>query len=530
MAILALLPVASPASAAALCDHEVVLDSSGTLQPWTSYDNVLRYSENFIKNCPTTSTAFGNDPWYLVTSKLNPDGTYMANQNCQGSHAYWATQTLTKYYAYSGDTAAIRPVRDILDRIMQYHSPAGAAWANCPITQDNTPDGQYTDSYSEPDKMAMVGSAYVGFYKLTGEQKYLSAAVGIANTLVQKVQPGDATHSPLPFRVQPNDGAVTGPYTSNMVAPVRLFGDLMAVGQTGGGTYQTASNTVWNWVMTYPMKNNTWSGYYEDVNGSTTNLNQQVPMETARYILQHPELDPNYKQDVPALLDWVKNRYGQTERYGATSIREQDGCFYEMSSHTSRYASVEAKWYGELADSNDPTAAAAREEARASFALSTYSAYSKYSTDENGINYVGVGYTNPWFVDSYFDYMDHFLDAMKDLPELAPSDSDHILASTSVVQTVSYQPGNILYSTFDSAGQEILRLTFEPRMILADGQPLDSSQWIFGDYRDVSNVLIINRSGAVNIAISSVPEPTSLALLGTVVVSLVAWRLRQRFY
>ena len=515
------------ARAVTLCDHEVVLDGNGRLQPWTSYDNVLRYSENFIENCPTTPTVSGNDPWYLVTSKLNPDGTYMANQNCQGSHAYWATQTLTKYYAYSGDTAAIQPVRKILDRILQYQTPATAAWANCPITQDNTPDGQYTDSYSEPDKMAMVGSAYVAFYKLTGEQKYLNAAVGIANTLAQHVQPGDASHSPLPFRVQVGTGVTTGAYTSDMVAPVRLFGDLMAVGQTGGGTYQAASDTLWNWVMTYPMKNNAWSGYYEDVNNNTTNLNQQVPMETARYILQHPELDPNYKQDVPTLLNWVKQRFGQTERYGATSIREQDECFYEMSSHTSRYASVEAKWYGVLAEAGDPGAAAAREEARASLALATYSAYNQYSTGGNGINYVGVGYANPWFVDSYFDYMDHFLDAMKEMPELAPSDSDHILGSTSTIQSVTYRPGDVQYTTFDSSGQEILRLCFVPLAVWADGQLLDPSQWIFGDYRGVPGVLIVNRADAMAIEISSaVPEPTALALLGVAAVVLSSRRRR----
>lgn len=365
---LPLVPGAAVVNAAALCDHEVVLDSTGRLQPWTSYDNVLRYSQNFITNCPTTATAFGNDPWYLVTSKLNADGTYMANQNCQGSHAYWATQTLSKYYAYSGDAATIQPVRNILDRIMQYQTPVNAAWANCPITQDNTPDGQYTDTYSEPDKMAMVGSAYVGFYRLTGEQKYLNAAVGIADTLAQKVQQGDATHLPLPFRVEASSGAVTGVYTSDMVAPVRLFGDLISVGQTGNRAYQTASNTVWDWVMTYPMENNAWSGYYEDVGDSATHLNQQVP------------------------------------------IRREIFCIV----------------------------------------------------------------------------------------------------------------------TFDSAGQEILRLTFVPRMVLADGRPLDSSQWTFGDYRGVSNVLIINRTGAMSIEISSVPEPTSLMLFAMSAVSLVAWRLRRR--
>ena len=192
-----------------ICDHDVVLDSNGKLQPWTGYDNVMRLSQNFIENCPTTRTVFGNDPWYLVTSKLNPDGTYMSNQNCQGSNVYWASNSLNKYYAFCGDVAAIRPVRLMLDRILHYLTPATANWANCPITQDNTPDGQYTDRYSEPDKMALVGSACINFHKLTGEKKYLSAAIGIANTLAQKVRPGDATHSPLPFRVNTSNGSVS---------------------------------------------------------------------------------------------------------------------------------------------------------------------------------------------------------------------------------------------------------------------------------------------------------------------------------
>jgi len=91
------------ASADKLRDHEVVLDQDGRLQPWTSYDNVLKWSMNFIKRCPTVPTKFGDDPWYLVTSKLSAQGEFMRNQNCQASHAYWAMETLARYYAYTGD-------------------------------------------------------------------------------------------------------------------------------------------------------------------------------------------------------------------------------------------------------------------------------------------------------------------------------------------------------------------------------------------------------------------------------------------
>ena len=62
--------------------------------------------------------------------------------------------------------------------------------------------------------------------------------------------------------------------------------------------------------------------------------------------------------------------------------------------------------------------------------MSTYSAYSKYSKDDVAVNYVGIGYVNPWFVDSYFDYVvTHFLEGMAELPEMAPADADHIIGS-----------------------------------------------------------------------------------------------------
>jgi hypothetical protein len=47
--------------------------------------------------------------------------------------------------------------------------------------------------------------------------------------------------------------------------------------------------------MTYPVQNQVWTQYFEDVliyPDYRTNRNQYSPLETARYLLQHPELDP----------------------------------------------------------------------------------------------------------------------------------------------------------------------------------------------------------------------------------------------
>jgi hypothetical protein len=383
-------------AADSLGDHKLVLDKSGRLLPWTSFDNVIKWSMNYIERCPTVRTKFGDDPWCLVTSKLTDKAEFMRNQNCQGSHAYWGVETVTRYYAYTGDEVAIKCIRPNLDRILYYHTPPDWAWPSVPRTQDNSPDGEYTDDTSDVDKICMVGAAYVKFYKLTGEKKYLEAARAIAKTIASHVAKGDAKVSPLPFRVNLKDGKVLYPYTAHMVAPVILFDGMIRLGETGSGVSPSNRDLLWRWVLTYPVKNNGWYGYYEDIGGGFANTNQQSPMETARFMLRHPELDPNFRQHVPALLAWVKHHFGKTTRYGATSICEQDACNFEMSSHTTRYASIAAEWFAVTQNPRD------REEARASFALATYSAYSKYSKGDVAVNYVGIGYVNPWFIDSQF--------------------------------------------------------------------------------------------------------------------------------
>ncbi|MFA6244307.1 MAG: hypothetical protein WC655_25415, partial [Candidatus Hydrogenedentales bacterium] len=446
MALVATVAYACFAQAEMLCDHEAVLDANGKLQPWTTYDNVLKGSMAFIQHCPTKKTNLGDDPWYLISSEFNEDGSFRPNQNNQGSNAYWAVETVARYYTYTGDRSSLDCARLLLDRILQFHTPPDWNWANVPRTQDNSPDGEYTDAESEPDKMAMVGYAYVRFFRITGDQKYLEAAVAIAKALFAHMQPGDDKHSPLPFRVDLQTGKVLDQYTANMIAPV-LFFDILV--DSGLSEYAAPRDTLWKWILEHPMTNNLWSGYYEDVGQRTENLNQQIPMEIARYMLHHPEVAPDYKTQVPALLTWVRGRFGATKRYGATSVREQDVCFEEMSSHTARYASVAALWFGVTGDAAD------REEARAAFALSTYSTFNKHTKDGQALNYVGLGYPIPWFSDSYFDFLAHFMDGMSAMPELAPADADHLIGTSATVKTITYAAGRIEYDTFEPEGSEI---------------------------------------------------------------------------
>ncbi len=484
-----------------ICDHEVVLDDQGRLLPWTSYDQIIRWSMNFIKHCPTIGTKFGDDPWYLVSAKYNEDGNFLSKQNNQGSNVYWGMETLKKYYAYTGDKSAVLPIKRLIERVVHYHTPQDWAWPNVPRTKDDTPDGEYTDEVGEVDKLCMVALGYIGYFKMTGEALYLNKAMDITRTLLNHLSPGDESHSPFPFRVNFRTNEILDPYSSNMILAIQLLDEwiAMAIGSYKRELQQTR-NVLWNWIVTYPLRNNWWSGYYEDVVSDYNNLNQQTPMETARYLLRHPEMDPDYKTHAPALIRWVENRFGRTKRFGATSIVEQDSFFMEMSSHTARYASVVAMWYGVTQNPDD------REEARAAFALSTYSAYNQYSKDSLAFNYVGIGYTDPWFSDSYWDYLSHYFDGMKELPEMLPQDENHLFYSSSIIDDITYSANKIRYSAFDPHGIEMLKLTFTP-MVFSDGQPLPESQWEFGDYRGVTNILTIKRSDEKYITIKVNDSP-----------------------
>ncbi len=167
-------------------------------------------------------------------------------------------------------------------------------------------------------------------------------------------------------------------------------------------------------------------------------------------------------KNLPELLAWIKKTLGddRAKWLGATAIREQRFCMQIASSHTSRYASLNAMWYALSGD------AKYKEEALRAFALATYLA------QEDGIVVFSIVDQDVWFSDGYFDYVPHFIDGMAALPQMAPSDQDHLLFSSSIVNQISYSPGRIGYHAFDPEGTEILRLTFAPSKVLAEGKAM----------------------------------------------------------
>jgi hypothetical protein len=371
----------------------------------------------------------------------------------------------------------------MLDRLWDYRTPATCAWPDIPYASalpgtgvyfGARADGEYV---TEPDKVAQVGRAYVDFYELSGETKYLQVGKRIAEVLAQKIRPGDEAHSPWPFRVDVRDGRVVEEYSSHFVPAVRLYDELIRLGE---GDFRAVRDQVWAWLEAYPILNNLWKGHFEDIRLDPDNENrdQLSPLETARYILQNKHHFPAGAGMVKKLLDWVRETLGGPPFFTAIPIHEQKFCYYLMGSHTARFACLSAL-YAEATDDM-----VYREQALRSFNWASYMA------TEVGTVTVGIDrpdyYNQCWFTDGYFDYVPHFIDGMAAMPHCAPADTDHMLRSSSVVQAISYQPYQIAYRTFDAGGSQKFRLTFQPMQVLAAGKPLprqvlpaDEPGWFF---------------------------------------------------
>jgi hypothetical protein len=98
---------------------------------------------------------------------------------------------------------------------------------------------------------------------------------------------------------------------------------------------------------------------------------------------------------------------------------------------------------------------------------------------DDGHVHVGIDrpdyYNQCWFTDGYFDFVPHFLEGMAALPAMAPDSTDHLLRSSSIVTSVTYQPRLVAYRTFDASAAELLKLTFTPTRVLSGGTPIEQA-------------------------------------------------------
>jgi Secretion system C-terminal sorting domain len=404
---------------------------------------------------------------------------------------------------------------------------ANASWASVPYSEGaygsltyNGADQADGVGNLEPDKIGELGYAWLQLYKYDGNTSFRDAAIHAADVLSSKIRVGTTTQSPWPFRVNASNNSVVENYCANVIGPVSLFDGLIAAGLGNTAAYQAARTSAWNWLMTYPIQNNAWAQYFEDVSPQgnyNSNLNQYDADMTARYLLEHPEFDANWETHVRGIISWVENTFGQTQ-YGATIIKEQQVFPYPMGSHTSRYASVNALLYEKTGD------LVAKEKAYRSFNWATYMARSN-GVDIDGPLYGDFANASQWFTDGYGDYIRHFMTGMAAVPEWTPSNQTHLLRSSSVVKNITYATNSVNYTTYDATATDVLHVNFNPVTITANGVTLphrsDLSQpgWTLNV---ATKTLKIYHTGATQIVINPAPPGGRLIAQGSSATDSIA--------
>ncbi len=477
--------------------HPIQTSKDGNIIPWYNPDPAIAYDHNLH-----TIWNF----WYNMRKDPNGLPYYMEHQvwnkeiddprGIGGDQFMMAISSWRLLYAYMGDEHIKANMLFIAGYYLTHGmSPASCKWPNIPFPYNTmiysgVYDGDMRNGkdVAQLDKAGSLGLELVHVYKIKDDAIFLDYAVKIANTLAANVKSGDAGHSPLPFKVNVFTGKTvmlkpgategklldSGCYTSNLTPALQLFDDLIALNKGNVRAYKTAFAKILAWTKKYPIQNNKWGPFFEDVGEwSQTQINA---MTCARYMMEHPQYFPEWKPQVKSIINWVHSNFANAlwKKYGVVVTNEQSVYPVPGNSHSARQAADELL-YGKLTNDTSYYNNSVRELNWATYAVD-FDGKNCFPTDE------------PWLTDGYGDYIRHYLRAMATYPELAPVE-DHILSSTSVVQQADYKGHlkkylfndlkgtdtnkvRLYYRTFDNEGIELIKLQVKPAAVLLNDKPL----------------------------------------------------------
>jgi hypothetical protein len=478
--------------------HEIKTDQSGKIVPWfgppsQAYDHVIRQVWNFWNKMEKCENGV---PYYMqhMIWSSNRHGNGLGGDQIPMALSSW-----NLLYGYLGDEAIKQNMIFMADYWLDHGlSKPTDQWPNLVYTYDTVKHSGVYDGdmvagkgVLQPDKAASFAAELLVLHKMTGNARYLDAAVKVADTLARHVKPGDNESSPWPYRVNATTGEVaqsktvieyfeapTGSvnmkrthqipaaYTTNWTGALRLFDGLIAMKKGDTAAYTRAKDMVSAWLKAYPLKNHKWGPFFEDVPTgmwADTEINADT---MAWYMLENPSWDPQGRDLAKRAMDWSYAMFSNRgwEDLGVVVINEQTVYKQPGNSHSSRHASVELLYAEKTGDRSGVEAAIRRLN------------WATYMVDHDGKNqYPAVTRANAgqpragaghWLTDGYGDYVRHYLRAMASLPELAPDNQNHLLRTSSVISSIRYAPDSIQYEKYDAASTERFKLgEWTPRTI-----------------------------------------------------------------
>lgn len=469
-----------------LNNHKVLLDDQSKLISWiqppsNAYSQFLHQRWNYIKTsapyCPAPMDAFPQ--YYFYCAYIIKDGvlTPDAWMNDIGERVPNWFESARLYYAFTGDTTVMSIVKKLVDYILEHGtSPATFAWPNFPYTTTNAGDTvflgftsakRFVEHEIQVDHAGDIGLTYYRMYLFTGDEKYKTAAINVANTLADKARTGTAKKSVWPYRVVMNTGEVKAAYGANWMGCYALLNNLVKakIGNVNG--YITAMKKVKDFMLAFPFKTGYWTDGHTDTDVNSDTYKSNMSASNAKlYMLDHPEFDPAWKTDIPKLIEWTEDNFVRrcvpgepSNQWGANIVGEQDSFLYKMDYQTARYGAECARWYAVSGDE------AYKEKAYRSLNWVTY------CSDTNGLAFespLSKG-INSWWSDCYGEGPRMFYPAMAAVPDWAPPHENHILYSEGILKSVFYAEDKIQYTATSTDGIEYIKLAFKPSEITLNG-------------------------------------------------------------
>ncbi len=477
------------------CTHNVVLDQHNKIVPWftpaeNAYDHFLRLRWDFIK------TKVPNSPGPEPRSKY-PQYYFYCAFNVRNDSILpdaWMNDIAEKipnwfenarlFYAYSGDSSVMLLMKDFIDYTLEHGTSSGDfAWPQFPYTTTNAGDtifrgfsnaGRLVLHEIQVDHAGEMGLTYYRMYLFTGDQKYLTAALNVADVLAKNAKTGNKDESVWPYRVVMDSGRVTAPYGANWTGSYMLLENLIRAGIGNTEAYKSARDKARDFMLEYPMKTGYWTDGHTDTDVKSNTYKSNLSASNMTLCLfDYPELDPDWKSNIPKLIKWTEDNFifrsapGEpSTMWGANIVGEQDSFNFKMDYQTARYAAECARWYAVSGDESY------KEKAYRSLNWVTY------CNDSTGMAFespVSKGILS-WWSDCYGECPRMFYHAFAAVPEWAPPRENHILYSEGILRSVHYAAEEVKYNAAAENGVEYLRLSFRPDRISINGKEISEGK------------------------------------------------------
>jgi hypothetical protein len=397
--------------------HEARFDAQGRLLPWIAWNTALDREMHFYQQCPAdhgyprfVSVTFLDGRWNPLPDRSD---TIPAMQDGMGILSY------LKFYELRSkrDSAYLSTARIMGDYLLQEaltpdegkyprFTRSTGIRGKFPQPPDSGTQGDHPYEI-EPDKGGIAGYALVELFLATGEKKYLEQALHNAQVLAANQVPGDAAHSPWPFRADYRTGEARGAVSGNMTYVLRLYDTLLVHGYK---EFAAPREALWQWIKTIQIPSASGQGalfaqFFED-HDTSTNRTAWAPLNLARYLLEkHEALDPAWQADAGTLIAFVRRDFTHKE-FGVTVCHEQDEDKDAWGGVNSTYGAVLAL-YAQATGSKNLASEAHQ-------ALN----FTLYSIDEQGRprDLFKNSDLGGWQEDAHTDVIHNFADALRAFP------------------------------------------------------------------------------------------------------------------